>query len=48
MRSGQFASQAIERALLGDETEAFGEYQETVDRGVQIWYEWITLYYKLQ
>ncbi len=48
MRSGQFASQAIERALLGEETEAFGEYQETVDRGVQIWYEWITLYYKLQ
>ena len=21
---------------------------ETVDRGVQIWYEWITLYYRLQ
>jgi FADH2 O2-dependent halogenase len=48
MRSGQFASQAIERALLGDEVEAFSEYRETVDRGVQIWYEWITLYYKLQ
>ena len=49
MRSGQFASQALERALReGEDTEAFREYHETVDRGVQIWYEWITLYYKLQ
>jgi FADH2 O2-dependent halogenase len=48
MRSGQFASQALERALAGDEGDAFREYHETVDRGVQIWYEWITLYYKLQ
>jgi 1H-pyrrole-2-carbonyl-[peptidyl-carrier protein] chlorinase len=49
MRSGQFASQALEKALTGeDEAEAFGLYHETVERGVGIWYEWITLYYKLQ
>jgi FADH2 O2-dependent halogenase len=49
MRSGQFASQALETALGGgDEAEAFAEYNDTVDRGVQIWYEWITLYYRLQ
>jgi flavin-dependent dehydrogenase len=49
MRSGQFAFQALEEALKGgDETAAFGTYNETVSRGVQIWYEWITLYYRLQ
>ena len=29
-------------------SEAFADYDETVDRGVRIWYEWITLYYRLQ
>jgi FADH2 O2-dependent halogenase len=49
MRSGQFAWQALEKAMTGgDETEAFENYHETVERGVQIWYEWITLYYRLQ
>ena len=49
MRSGQFASQALISSLKGeDEVAAFAEYNEIVDRGVQIWYEWITLYYKLQ
>jgi FADH2 O2-dependent halogenase len=49
MRSGQFAYRAIETALTGgDEHAAFEEYNDTVQRGVQIWYEWITLYYKLQ
>jgi len=49
MRSGQFAFQALTRAMdEGAEEEAFSEYNETVDRGVQIWYEWITLYYRLQ
>ena len=49
MRSGQFAFNAIQRAIEEDaEQEAFQEYNDTVDRGVQIWYEWITLYYRLQ
>jgi 1H-pyrrole-2-carbonyl-[peptidyl-carrier protein] chlorinase len=49
MRSGQFAWQALEKSLTGgDELAAFEEYNEIVDRGVQIWYEWITLYYRLQ
>lgn len=49
MRSGQFAFRALEASLTGgDEAAAFEEYNATVQRGVQIWYEWITLYYKLQ
>lgn len=49
MRSGQFAFDALKRALDEDaEEESFGQYNEIVDRGVQIWYEWITLYYRLQ
>jgi 1H-pyrrole-2-carbonyl-[peptidyl-carrier protein] chlorinase len=49
MRSGQFAYRALETSLTGgDEHAAFEEYNDTVQRGVQIWYEWITLYYKLQ
>jgi FADH2 O2-dependent halogenase len=49
MRSGQFAWHALETSLTGgDEAAAFEEYNEIVDRGVQIWYEWITLYYRLQ
>ncbi len=49
MRSGQFAFNALKRALDEDaEEESFGQYNEIVDRGVQIWYEWITLYYRLQ
>jgi FADH2 O2-dependent halogenase len=49
MRSGQFAWHALETSLMGgDEKAAFDQYNETVDRGVQIWYEWITLYYRLQ
>jgi FADH2 O2-dependent halogenase len=49
MRSGQFAFYAIKKAIEENaEEEAFQEYHEIVDRGVQIWYEWITLYYRLQ
>ncbi len=49
MRSGQFAWQALEQALAGgDDEAALKNYDETVQRGVQIWYEWITLYYRLQ
>jgi 1H-pyrrole-2-carbonyl-[peptidyl-carrier protein] chlorinase len=49
MRSGQFAWQALEQALTGgDDEAALKTYDETVQRGVQIWYEWITLYYRLQ
>ncbi len=31
-----------------DEETELGIYNDTVQRGTQIWYEWITLYYKLQ
>jgi FADH2 O2-dependent halogenase len=49
MRSGQFAFHALQQAMEeGTEEEAFTTYNDTVDRGVQIWYEWITLYYRLQ
>ena len=50
MRSGQFASNALITAIEDPtkEAAAFEDYNETVDRGVQIWYEWITLYYRLQ
>jgi FADH2 O2-dependent halogenase len=50
MRSSQFAFAAIEAVLKGERTEddALGEYDETIQRGTQIWYEWITLYYKMQ
>jgi len=50
MRSGQFASNALMASLEepSKEEAAFADYNETVDRGVQIWYEWITLYYRLQ
>jgi FADH2 O2-dependent halogenase len=50
MRSGQFAWQALEKALADPSKEeaAFAEYGEIIHRGVSIWYEWITLYYRLQ
>jgi FADH2 O2-dependent halogenase len=50
MRSSQFAFGAIDAVLKGERTEedALGEYDETIQRGTQIWYEWITLYYRMQ
>jgi flavin-dependent dehydrogenase len=49
VNSAKFAFEALDAALKGgDEAEAFTEYNDKVQRGVQIWYEWITIYYKLQ
>jgi len=47
--SAKFAFDALDQALKGgDEQGAFRGYNEKVQAGVQIWYEWITIYYKLQ
>jgi len=49
VNSAKFAFEALDQALKGeDETAAFQAYNEKVSRGVQIWYEWITIYYRLQ
>ncbi len=49
VNSAKFAFEALDEALKGgDEKAAFDAYAEKVGRGVQIWYEWITIYYKLQ
>jgi FADH2 O2-dependent halogenase len=49
VNSAKFAFEALREALDGgDEAAAFESYNERVGRGVQIWYEWITIYYKLQ
>ncbi len=49
MNSAKFAFGALDRTMKGaDEAKEFGEYQTTIKNGVSIWYEWITLYYKLQ
>jgi FADH2 O2-dependent halogenase len=49
VNSAKFAFEALHEALQGkDERESFAAYDEKVGRGVQIWYEWITIYYKLQ
>ena len=49
VNSAKFAFEALDVALKGgDERASFEAYNEKVGRGVQIWYEWITIYYKLQ
>ena len=49
VNSAKFAFEALHEALQGnDERAAFAAYDQKVGRGVQIWYEWITIYYKLQ
>ncbi len=49
VNSAKFAFEALHEALQGkDERASFDAYDEKVGRGVQIWYEWITIYYKLQ
>jgi acyl-coenzyme A synthetase/AMP-(fatty) acid ligase/flavin-dependent dehydrogenase len=49
MASAQFAFQTIQRSDGGaDEENAFQAYEERVQAGIQIWYEWIKIYYKLQ
>ena len=49
MHSARFAAQTIQAALeSGDLSEAaFKPYEETLRGGVDIWYEFIRLYYKL-
>lgn len=47
--SGLHAAEAVEEALrTGDEPAAFDRYVATVSRGVEVWYELIALFYKLQ
>lgn len=49
MNSAKFAFGAIDATFKGaDEEEQFQSYAGTIKTGVSIWYEWITLYYKLQ
>jgi len=49
VNSAKFAFEALHEALQGkNERAALDAYNEKVGRGVQIWYEWITIYYKLQ
>lgn len=49
VNSAKFAFEALEVALKGgDERAAFRAYGDKVAKGVQIWYEWITIYYRLQ
>jgi flavin-dependent dehydrogenase len=49
VNSAKFAFEALDEAMKsGDERASFDAYNEKVGRGVQIWYEWITIYYKLQ
>jgi FADH2 O2-dependent halogenase len=49
MHSARFASQTIQAALeAGDfSEEAFKPYERTLRDGVDVWYEFIRLYYKL-
>jgi flavin-dependent dehydrogenase len=47
MYSAKFASEAIAAAMAGEEGSAFDAYEDRVRRGVDIWYEFISLYYRL-
>jgi flavin-dependent dehydrogenase len=47
MYSAKFASEAIVAALEGEERPAFAAYEARVARGVNIWYEFISLYYRM-
>jgi len=47
--SSLYAYETIKQAWgSGDEAKAFGEYQSRVETGVEIWYELISMFYKLQ
>src|SRR5436190_1761865 len=52
MNSAKFAYDALKVGLDGGDAEAergaFQAYADKVSKGVQIWYEWITIYYRLQ
>ena len=49
LNSSRFASRDVIRALeTGDfGREAFGEFETTIRRGTKNWYEFITVYYRL-
>jgi FADH2 O2-dependent halogenase len=49
VNSAKFGFDALDIALKGgDEKAAIQAYDDKVSKGVQIWYEWITIYYRLQ
>lgn len=49
MNTARFAFQAIDAVMKGgDEGTELSKYAEATASGVQVWYEWIKLYYKLQ
>jgi FADH2 O2-dependent halogenase len=49
VNSAKFAFEAIEEAVkTGDTADPFAAYNDKVQTGVKIWYEWITIYYRLQ
>ncbi|MDG2122286.1 MAG: NAD(P)/FAD-dependent oxidoreductase [Verrucomicrobiales bacterium] len=50
MTGAKFAFTAIQNAIADEafETEAFATYESTIRKGTEIWYEFITIYYKLQ
>jgi flavin-dependent dehydrogenase len=49
VNSAKFAFEAIEEAVkTGDSISPLAAYNDKVQHGVAIWYEWITIYYRLQ
>jgi 1H-pyrrole-2-carbonyl-[peptidyl-carrier protein] chlorinase len=49
VNSAKFAFEAIEEAVkTGDSLMPLEAYNDKVQHGVAIWYEWITIYYRLQ
>jgi flavin-dependent dehydrogenase len=49
VNSAKFAFEAIEEAVkTGDSVTPLVAYNDKVQHGVAIWYEWITIYYRLQ
>ena len=43
-----YAAEAIAKAMNGDESAAFAEFEHRVMNGVEAWYRLIALFYKLQ
>ena len=49
VRSAELAHEAITRTFAGtSETEAFADYERQVTEGVDVWYETVDLFYRLQ
>ena len=46
--SARLACEAILAARIGDERQAFAGYEAKLSTGIEIWYEFIRLYYKLR